>query len=252
MRKYLLCLFIGGLCATPAFGADGVRSGAPVSRSVSNDVRSVSRSAESKPQLSRGGAIPRDQSVARAISDMVLPDKNEQGLSLRSGTVSRTGRINAAPVSSRNIVGRAAKQTISAESIAQAKDVLEQTAQLNKSCQDQYNECMDQFCSVVDANQKRCSCSANLSNYSKVEEAVTNANNELNEVAQRIRYVGLSADEIRAILSETEAEAALSGQKDTTETRSMLDDIEKLIKDPTSSTSYYSSPTVGFGLDMDL
>lgn len=140
-----------------------------------------------------------------------------------------------------------------AETIAQAKERLEQTADLNASCQQQYNDCMDQFCSVIDANQKRCSCSANLSNYADVERAVTDANTQLNEVAQLIRYVGLSADEIRAIMNATEAEEAMSGMTDTTETRNMLEEIEELIIDPSSSNSYTSSASSsGFGLDMDL
>ena len=150
----------------------------------------------------------------------------------------------------RTMRGRAT--TANRETIAEATQRLEQTAALNKSCQEQYNECMDQFCSVVDANQKRCSCSANLSRYTKVEDAVKDANAQLNEVAQRIRYVGLSADEIRAILTETEAEAELSGKKDTSETRSMLEQIEAMIRDPQSSTSYSADMSSDFGLDMDL
>ena len=157
----------------------------------------------------------------------------------------------------RNVANRAATKTatakdkkVSAQDVADAKELLEQTANLNKSCQEQYNECMDQFCSVVDSNQKRCSCSANLSKYAGVQDAVTKANNELNSVAQRIRYVGLSADEIRAIMTETEAEAELDDNKDTSETRSMLSKIEALIKDPTTKvdTTGYSD----FGLDLNL
>ena len=153
-------------------------------------------------------------------------------------------------VQSRAILG--SKQVeVTAESIAAAKEKLEQTASLNKSCQDQYNECMDQFCAVVDANQKRCSCSANLSKYIKSEQAVKDANLELNEVAQRIRYVGLSADEIRAIMEETEAEEALSSTKDTSETRSLLAEIEDMIRDPVSSSATYTESET-FGLDIDL
>ena len=148
----------------------------------------------------------------------------------------------------RGIQNRAATR----ETIDQAKERLEQTAELNKSCQEQYNDCMDQFCAVIDTNQGRCSCSSNLTKYTKVEEAVKNANTELNNVAQRIRYVGLSADEIRAILNETEAEAALSGQKDTTETRNMLAEIESLIKDPTGSTSSYAGESFGLDLNLDF
>lgn len=139
-----------------------------------------------------------------------------------------------------------------AETIAQAKTRLEQTSDLNQSCQQQYNDCMDQFCAVIDANQKRCSCSANLSNYTKVENAVKDANTQLNDVAQRIRYVGLSADEIRAIMNETEAEAALSGATDTTETRNMLEEIEKMIRDPSSNTSYSADTYTGLDMSLDF
>ena len=54
------------------------------------------------------------------------------------------------------------QKTVSAESLSAAKDLMEKTNDLNNVCQQQYNECMDQFCAVVDSNQKRCSCSANL------------------------------------------------------------------------------------------
>ena len=150
----------------------------------------------------------------------------------------------------RSVHSRAAKE-VTAETIAEATTRLEQTATLNKSCQEQYNDCMDQFCKVIDANQGRCSCSSNLSQYAKVEEAVKDANNQLNEVAQRIRYVGLSADEIRAILTETEAEEALSGTTDTSQTRNMLEQIEELIRDPVSNTATFTESD-SFGLDIDL
>ena len=176
----------------------------------------------------------------------------------RSYTLNRI--LNAAnDVVDRNVSSRAAiisstkssDKNVSASDVAAAKELLEQTASLNKSCQEQYNECMDQFCAVVDANQKRCSCSANLSKYANVQNAVTNANNELNTVAQRIRYVGLSADEIRAIMTETEAESELDGTRDTSETRSMLSKIESLIQDPTTRVST-SGGDNDFGLDIDL
>ena len=151
-----------------------------------------------------------------------------------------------------SIFGNKQQKTVTAESLATAKDILEKTSDLNNTCQAQYNECMDQFCAVVDANQKRCSCSANLDRYAKAQKAVEDANVELNDVAQRIRYVGLSADEIRAIMSATEAELEMGKTKDNTQTRSMLDDIADMIKDPTSSTTLTSSNTMDSLLDVDL
>ena len=148
-------------------------------------------------------------------------------------------------------INNSKQKEITAESLAAAKDIMEKTSDLNNVCQQQYNECMDQFCAVVDANQKRCSCSANLTKYANAQKAVENANTELNDVAQRIRYVGLSADEIRAIMSETEAETAMSKTKDTTQTRSLLDDIADMIKDPTSSITTNSGNSDSL-LDMEL
>ncbi|MBD5400391.1 hypothetical protein HDR61_01420 [bacterium] len=184
------------------------------------------------------------------------------GLTLRPSTAEVGGRATIGNTgvqtgsnvgnSVRALQSRAGTAKNQRETISEAKERLEQTAELNKSCQEQYNDCMDQFCAVVDSNQKRCSCSANLSRYTKVETAVKDANSQLNDVAQRIRYVGLSADEISAIMSATEAEEALSGSRDTSETRSMLDDIAALIKDPSSSTSSVAG-TDGISLmDMNL
>ncbi|MBO7042515.1 MAG: hypothetical protein J6W08_01460 [Alphaproteobacteria bacterium] len=144
------------------------------------------------------------------------------------------------------------QKTVTAESLAEAKDILEKTSDLNNTCQQQYNECMDQFCSVVDTNQKRCSCSANLDRYERAQKAVQEANTELNDVAQQIRYVGLSADEIRAIMSATEAELELSKTKDNTQTRSMLDDIADMIKDPTASVTTTSNNSSLLELDFDF
>ena len=189
------------------------------------------------------------------------PAVRRAGLTLRPSTAEVGGRatIGDSGVQTgsnideavRSVQSRAASDS-TRESIADATQRLEQTATLNKSCQQQYNECMDQFCAVIDANQGRCSCSANLSRYTKVETAVKDANTQLNEVAQRIRYVGLSADEIRAIMNETEAEAALSGAVDTSETRNMLEEIEDLIRDPVSNTSYSSDTYTGLDLDLDF
>ena len=189
------------------------------------------------------------------------PAVRRAGLTLRPSTAEVGGRATIGDTGIqtgsnidevvRGVKSRATTKA-TAEEIAEATTRLEQTATLNKSCQEQYNECMDQFCAVVDANQGRCSCSTNLSQYTKVEEAVKDANQQLNEVAQRIRYVGLSADEIRAIMTETEAEEALSGAVDTSETRNMLEEIEDLIRDPVSNTSYYSDTSIGLDMDLDF
>ena len=264
--------------ATRATESVDVQNNSDAVRSTVSRVFTGNKEAQIAP-VSRSGVVARATSDAAARSNLqeavntvgrntrvsnasinANPAVRRAGLVLRPSTAEVGGRATIDEYGTqtgsnindeiRSITSRAAKE-VTAESIAAATEKLEQTATLNKSCQEQYNECMDQFCAVVDANQKRCSCSANLSKYAKVEQAVKDANNQLNEVAQRIRYVGLSADEIRAIMTQTEAEAELAGASDTSETRSMLEEIEALIKDPVAATSSYAANT-SFGLDMNL
>lgn len=215
---------------------------------VGRNARVNSASINSEVVMRRPGVALRTSTaevVARAknigTDKQTESNKDEQVRGVQGRALSLTGfaKPKTAPVAT-------------AESISQAKDILEKTADLNNTCQQQYNECMDQFCAVVDANQKRCSCSANLSRYVKAQEAVEQANTELNDVAQRIRYVGLSADEIRAIMSETEAEEAMTKNKDTSENRSLLDDIADMIKDPSSKSSSTTDTSSILDLDFDF
>ena len=203
-----------------------------------------------------------------AASINANPAVRRMGLTLRPSTAEVGGRaiLESGEQTGSNIASEISKlspriatikqtrveEKLDSASIAEVQEQMEQKAALNKSCQDQYNDCMDQFCAVIDANQKRCSCSANLSKYVKVEEAVKEANTKLNEIAQNIRYVGLSADEISAIMSATEAEEAMADTVDTTENRSLLAQIENMIKDPkTTSSSSYTVDSYGL-LDIDL
>ena len=274
MRNVFLCFFALFLFAPEMAGAagrsvqkndsntDAVRVASPVrgtaSRNTTNASRtttSPARATENAPRsISTRGTTAKTESRSINQSTVVqrTADKSSNGVLLkrRSSEPKMTMMDKFRADLERNVSNRAATKKYSAEDVAKAKEFMEQTAALNKSCQEQYNECMDQFCAVVDSNQKRCSCSANLSKYASAQDAVTKANDELNTVAQRIRYVGLSADEIRAIMTETEAEAELDGKRDTSETRSMLSRIETLIKDPTTKTTTLA--TNDFGLDLEL
>ena len=229
--------------ATGVIARSGVKSNSAARSNLSEAVNTVGRN-----KRVSDASINANPTVRRAGVTLRPSTAEVGGRAIIGDTGMQTGSNIDEQV--RSVHSRAAKE-VTAESIAEATARLEQTAELNKSCQEQYNDCMDQFCAVIDANQKRCSCSSNLNQYAKVEEAVKDANNQLNAVAQRIRYVGLSADEIRAILTETEAEEALSGTTDTSETRNMLEQIEALIRDPVSNTATFSESD-SFGLDMNL
>lgn len=237
-----------------------------------NDTNNISRSVNSRKIGNRptlNDAVNTVGRSARTESQSINanPSVRRAGLTLRASTAEVGGRATLSNgqqtgsnideqirgVQSRaSVFGSVKPKTVTAESLATAKDILEKTSDLNSTCQQQYNECMDQYCAVVDANQQRCSCSANLAKYAKAQEAVENANTELNDVAQQIRYVGLSADEIRAIMSATEAELVMNKTRDTTQTRSLLDDIADMIKDPTASIDLTGSSATNSLLTMDF
>ena len=213
---------------------------------VGRNTRTESASINNNPALRRAGITLR-ASTAEVGGRATIGNTDVQTGSNIDEQVRKT-KTRASVLAGKNTK----QKEVTAESLAAAKDVLEKTSDLNNTCQQQYNECMDQFCSVVDATQKRCSCSANLDKYERAQKAVQDANTELNDVAQQIRYVGLSADEIRAIMSATQAELELSKTKDNTETRSMLDDIADMIKDPTASTTTNATNGISSLLDMEF
>jgi len=222
------------------------------------------RAGENVRELNSGTGIDtRTEALDKGIAHQSAPVRRA-GVSLRPSTAEVGGRAiipgtntmtgsnfdtgRAAGVSPRG--ARAAAITVSGLSVnPDSLAAWEATAAANETCRQQYTECMDQFCNVLDSNQKRCSCSSNLGKYTQVQTAVKSANDQLNDVAQRIRYVGLSADEIRAIMSSTEAEQALKGTRDTTESRKMLDQIEQLIKDPNAFAAQNSTNGI---MDLDL
>lgn len=129
-------------------------------------------------------------------------------------------------------------------------DELDQLAEMTDYCKAQYAACMDNYCNVLDDNEGRCSCSGNISNYAKTEEALNEATEALQDVAQQIQYIGLTAEDIDTLFTETEAEARLSTSSDSTQLKTDLDKIKRMIVDVKSGTA--SSSTSTGSLNMDL
>ena len=222
----------------------GTVTAADAANVVGRSARTESASINSTPAMRRAGIILR-ASTAEVGGRATIGNTDIQ----TGSNIDEQVRS----IQTRSSILGSKKKEVTTESLVAAKELMEKTSDLNNTCQTQYNECMDQFCAVVDSNQKRCSCSSNLAKYTQAQEAVEDANAELNDVAQQIRYVGLSADEIRAIMSATEAETQMARTKDHTKNRSMLDDIADMIKDPTSSIDLYTSTNNSLDLlDMDF
>lgn len=139
--------------------------------------------------------------------------------------------------------------TTSATTTAASMDEL---AQLTDFCKAQYTACMDNFCNVLDDNQGRCSCSANLKNYAETENALKKATEELQDVSVQINYLlkDLSADQIESLYTQTEAELALQGTSDTSAIKNDLDSIKDMLVQVQSGKA--SSSSLSSGLSIDL
>ena len=126
---------------------------------------------------------------------------------------------------------------------------MDELAQLTDYCKAQYVACMDNFCNVLDDSQGRCSCSANLDNYAETEAALKQATEDLQEVAQQIQYIGLTAEEVETLFTQTEAELQMQSSTDNSQLKNDLDKIKSLIVDVESGRA--SSSSSG-GLSFDL
>lgn len=126
---------------------------------------------------------------------------------------------------------------------------MDELAELTDYCKAQYAACMDNYCNVLDDNQGRCSCSANIKNYAQAEAALKQATEELQEVAQKIQYIGLSAREVETLFTQTEAELKMQSTTDTSQLKTSLDKIKDMIIEVQSGTA--SSSNSSF-LSFDL
>ena len=125
---------------------------------------------------------------------------------------------------------------------------MDEIVQLTDYCKAQYTSCMDNFCNVLDDNQGRCSCSKNIKNYEKTENALKLATEALQDVSQQIQYIGLTKDDIETLFTQTEAEIAMQSTTDSTQLKNDLDNIKDMIVGIKTGTA--SSSETGMSFDL--
>ncbi|MBQ7185237.1 MAG: hypothetical protein IJR92_00300, partial [Alphaproteobacteria bacterium] len=138
--------------------------------------------------------------------------------------------------------------TESGVSVASTSE-LDELAELTDYCKAQYANCMDNYCNVLDDNQGRCSCSANLKNYAKSEATLKQVTEELQEVAQKIRYIGLNSRDVETLFTQTEAELKMQSTNDNSQMKNDLDKIRNMIVDVQSGSATTSASS---DLSFDL
>lgn len=144
--------------------------------------------------------------------------------------------------------------SVTSETVEQTSVTVDEMAQLTDFCKAQYTACMDNFCNVLDENQGRCSCSPNLSKYSKTEEALKDATKELQDVAIQLNYLAkdLTPSQIEALYTQTEAELTLQNSADNSKIKNDLDDIQKMIVAIQKGDTSSGNITLNFDLNSML
>ncbi len=167
---------------------------------------------------------------------------------LYTGRVTTRGSAVGARMPTVRVTSGTTTATATTDSAATTTDELNELAEMTDFCKAQYTACMDNFCNVLDDNQGRCSCSVNLKNYAKTEAALKQATEDLQDVAQRIKYIGLSAAEVETLFTQTAAELTMQSSSDSSQIKTDLDKIKDMIIDVKSGTA----TTTDTGLSFDL
>ncbi len=255
-----------GRTNTPSRTVASSRGNATTARTAktANVVSRASRSATA----TRTGVTSRNAQNTKPVvarvgaSDNAMPATNRYGTSGTATSLTDSGRplYNSSRVSvgTRRSNTRLATTAVTApttpvvtqEDVSATADNLNALTELTDYCKAQYAACMDNYCNVLDDNQGRCSCSKNLKNYAKTEEALTKATEEFQEVVQKIRYIGLTGEQVESLFTETEAELSMKSSTDNSKLKSSLDAIKKKIVDVSSPTATSTSVTNGLSLDV--
>ena len=244
-----------GTAGRVAAGRSGISRASNVASPRTTSVRSRSISV-------RSATTPvRTTSVTTRRADNIGTTQR-QGVAARASTLNSTQTVYnpnttsgvRASVTSRGM--RAATIVPATTTVPTAESAVETTAELNaiksltEYCQAQYASCMDNYCNVLDDNQGRCTCSKNISNYEKTEAALESATEALQDVARSIQYIGLPAEQINTLFTETEAELTMKDSKDNSAIRSSLDKVKRMIVDVKSGTA--SSVGTASNMNFDL
>ena len=208
-----------------------------------------------------------DENIKRSSGNTVQRGTVQRTVTGSTGTVSRNdivrniserGNSNV----SKGIVARAASSAVgsvsvsnhttvlNSETVATAKSNMQDLNSLRESCKQQYAACMDNFCNKIDDNMGRCSCNKGVKNYAKTEEGLRVATEELQEVAQKIQYLGLTPTEIKTLFTQTEAEDVMQSSSDSTKLKNDLDRIKNMLIDVKSGSA--GSVTADSGISFDM
>lgn len=236
-----------------------VVSRASTSRNANVVSRSARANATAKPVTARIGTgnntvMGTYKNTTSDSSAAYLDDTNSTYNATNSARAASTRRATVRM--STGLTNVSTTPVITEEDISSTTSNLTAIAELTDYCKAQYAACMDNYCNVLDDNQGRCSCSKNIKSYEKTEQALAKATEDFQDTVQKIKYIGLSADQITALFAETEAELTMKSKSDSSQLKTSLDSIKRKIVDVSSPNASSSASNVSLNasglFDLDL
>lgn len=226
--------------ATPR--TNSMRSRNVAGRSIVNPVRTTSVSTRRAADTAKRPGVTARAGTVTTTTPVYNANSTNSGV--RASVVSRGMRAATITTAASTNV------TPTAETAVSTTAELDAIKSLTEVCQAQYASCMDNYCNVLDDNQGRCTCSKNIASYEKTEAALANATEALQDVARSIQYIGLPADQISTLFTETEAELTMKDSKDNSAIRSSLDKVKRMIVDVKSGTAATVENTNSMNFDL--
>ena len=226
-------------------GVTGRASGDTVARSsvrrTTTNTSNVSRSAVAQPVVRNTPTTARSGTIRQTV----VGGNN----AARSATTSRAASSNVVRSATHNPASTAraaSNQSVvgaSRSSMARATAVFNDISKIGggyAACREAYATCMDQFCANANDTYRRCICSAKYTDIRNTENAIDQALTMLAQFEDNnLAAVELSAEEVSAMYSATEGEAAI--KRDTSAAAQMLSEIDDLLAGRSTSTSSSTS-----------
>ncbi|MCM1295121.1 MAG: hypothetical protein NC311_06235 [Muribaculaceae bacterium] len=237
------------------------KSGTTAQRTTTARTGNVVHSTDRTQSLSQTTASRTAGSGVRNRTTMAAPITTRTPITSRAtttrvGTASRaatTTGTRAATTTSRATISRAASRNIArvADSDTQtaARDKI--TSSDAKKCREVYYSCMDEFCANKDAVLKRCACSTRIHEFDSVKKNLVAVEDKMLSFNQRLLTVNMDKEDAAALYKATEGEIAFN-QKDTSQSKKMLDEIAKKLNTSFDDSNFDRSLSpISLSLNID-
>lgn len=219
-----------------------------------SNATTVSSSPRSQSVVTRTSATPQVQ--ARTASQPITSrtgtaTTSRSAVTRAVGTATPRVTNTARTASTRAALSRAATKNISRAASADSAATVQNMSSNTKKCREIYYDCMDEFCANKDAVLKRCACSARTREFDSTKKNLSEVEDKMLAFNQRLLTVNMDKEDAEALYKATEGELAFN-QKDTSQSKKMLDEIAKKLNTSFDDSNFDRSLSpISLSLNVD-